>query len=86
MSRRMTVIFHDEDLYMGLKIEAVKRRLSASDLIAEAVRELLESREDLKLIPIIEESRAEYNKKGGRTWDEVAGDLKRHIEKRAKKH
>ena len=85
MSRRMTVIFHDEDLYMGLKIEAVKRRLSASDLIAEAVKELLESREDLKLIPIIEESRAEYNKMGGRTWDEVSGDLKRHIEKRAKK-
>ncbi len=86
MSRRMTVIFHDEDLYMGLKIEAVKRRLSASDLIAEAVKEMLESREDLKLIPIIEESRAEYHKKGGRTWDEVSGDLKRHIEKRAKKH
>jgi hypothetical protein len=85
MSRRMTVIFHDEDLYIGLKTEAVKRRLSASDLIAEAVKELLESREDFKLIPIIEESRAEYDKKGGRTWDEVSGDLKRHIEKRAKK-
>jgi hypothetical protein len=84
MSRRMTVIFHDEDLYMGLKIEAVKRRLSASDLIAEAVKELLESREDFKLIPIIEESRAGYNKKGGRTWGEVSGDLKQHIEKRAK--
>jgi hypothetical protein len=55
-------------------------------LIAEAVKELLESREDLKLIPIIEESRAEYNKKGGRTWDEVSGDLKSHIEKRAKKN
>lgn len=86
MSRRMTVIFHDEDLYMGLKIEAVKRRLSASDLIAEAVKELLESREDLKLIPIIEESRDEYNIRGGRTWDKVSGDLKRHIEKRAKKN
>ena len=85
MSRRMTVIFHDEDLYMGLKIEAVKRRLSASNLIAEAVKELLESREDFKLIPIIEESRAGYDKKGGRTWDEVSGDLKQHIEKRAKK-
>jgi hypothetical protein len=82
----MTVIFHDEDLYMGLKIEALKRRLSASDLIAEAVKELLESREDLKLIPVIEESRAEYNKRGGRTWDEVSGDLKSHIEKRAKKN
>ena len=85
MSRRMTVIFHDEDLYTGLKIEAVKCRLSASDLIAEAVKELLESREDFKLIPVIEESRAEYNKKGGRTWDEVSRDLKRHIEKRDKK-
>jgi hypothetical protein len=84
MSRRMTVIFHDEDLYMGLKIEAVRRHLSASDLIAEAVKGLLESREDFKLIPIIEESRAEYDKKGGRTWDEVSSDLKRHIEKRAK--
>lgn len=85
MSRRMTVIFHDEDLYTSLKIEAVKRRLSASDLIAEAVKELLESREDIKLVPIIEEARAEYNKKGGRVWNEVSGDLKKHIEKRDKK-
>jgi hypothetical protein len=68
-----------------LKIEAPKCWLSACDFIAEAVKELLESREDLKLIPIIEKSRAEYNQKGGRTWDEVSGDLKKHIEKRAKK-
>lgn len=34
----MTVVFHDEDLYTNLEVEAVKRRKPASDIVAEAVK------------------------------------------------
>jgi len=41
MSRRMTVVFHDDELYTDLKVAAVRRRLTASEIIAEAVTEWL---------------------------------------------
>jgi len=41
MSRRMTVVFHDEELYATLKVEAARRLKPASDIIAEAVRKWL---------------------------------------------
>lgn len=59
MSKRMTVIFEDEELYMALKIEAVRRGLPAKDIVSEAVREWLETQEDLELGPQIEAARAE---------------------------
>jgi len=71
MTRRMTVVFHDDQLYTALKVEAVRRRLTASEIIAEAVTEWLESREDASLLPVIKAARAEYQEKGGRPWDEV---------------
>jgi len=50
MSRRMTVVFHDEDLYTSLKVEAARRHKPASNIITEAVRQWLESHEDAKLL------------------------------------
>ncbi|MCX6006880.1 MAG: hypothetical protein NTZ34_06425 [Chloroflexi bacterium] len=82
MSRRMTVVFHDDDLYTDLKVEAVRRRLTASEIISEAVTEWLESREDASLLPVIESARAEYKAKGGRSWNEVHQEVKRSIVKR----
>ena len=35
----MTVVFHDEELYTELKVEAARRHTAASEIIAEAVRE-----------------------------------------------
>ncbi len=75
MSRRMTVVFHDEDLYTTLKVEAARRHMPASDIIADAVREWLESREDAELLPVIEAARAECREKGGRPWSEVEKEL-----------
>lgn len=73
MSKRMTVVFRDEDLYIHLKVEAVKRQKPASDIVAEAVKEWLETREDAELLPVVEAARAEWEKKGGRPWAEVEG-------------
>ena len=46
MSKRMTVIFEDEELYTALKVEAARKGRYAKDIIAEALREWLETRED----------------------------------------
>ena len=85
MSRRMTVVFHDDELYTDLKVAAVRRRLTASEIIAEAVTEWLARREDAALLPVIKAARAEYHEKGGRPWDEVRQEVNRAISKRKRK-
>ncbi len=82
MSRRMTVVFHNDDLYTDLKVAAVRGRTSASDIIAQAVTEWLESREDAGLQPKIEEARAEYGAKGGRPWKKVHEEMNQTVDKK----
>ena len=82
MKRKMTLVFHDEDLYTQLKIEAVKRRTTASDIVADAVREWLESREDAELLPAIEAVRTEWEEKGGRPWSEAERELEESVSQR----
>lgn len=84
MSRKMTVVFHDEDLYTYLKVEAARRHMPASEIMADAVREWLESRDDAELLPVIETARAEWKKKGGRPWSEVERELGKSINSREK--
>jgi len=79
MSRRMTVVFHDEDLYTNLKVEAARKHMPASEIIADAVREWLERLEDAELLPIIETARAEWEEKGGRPWSEVEKELQETV-------
>ena len=52
MSRRMTVVFHDEELYTWLKVEAARRHRPASDIIAEAVQQWLERNGVLVEVPV----------------------------------
>ena len=75
MSRKMTVVFHDEELYTLLKVEATRRHMAASEIIADAVREWLECREDAELLPTIEAARTEWKEKCGRPWDEVEHEV-----------
>jgi len=82
MKRKMTLVFHDEDLYTQLKIEAVRRRTTASDIVADAVREWLESREDAELLPEIEAVRTEWKEKGGRPWSEAERELEESVSHR----
>jgi hypothetical protein len=79
MKRKVTLVFNDEDLYMKLKIEAVKRRTTASDIVSDAVREWLESREDAELLSVIESARTEWKQKGGRPWSEVEQELEKSV-------
>ncbi len=82
MKRKMTVVFHDEDLYKQLKIEAVKRSTAASNIVTDAVRQWLESHEDAELLPEIDAARTEWKKKGGRPWSEVERELEETISQR----
>jgi hypothetical protein len=75
----MTVVFHDEDLYTYLKVEAARRHIPASKIIADAVNEWLESREDAELMPAIESSRAEWKEKGGRPWSVIENEIEESI-------
>lgn len=84
MTKKMTVVFHDEELYTDLKIEVVKRHRPASEIIAEAVREWLELKEDEELAPEIEAAIAEYEEKGGRPWAEVEKEMDEYYARREK--
>jgi len=75
MSKRMTVVFHDEGLYICLKVEAAKRNKPASDIVVEALREWLGSHEDGDLLREIEAARSEWRRKGGCSWAEVEREL-----------
>ncbi len=85
MSKRMTVIFEDEELYTALKVEAARKGRHAKDIIAEAVSEWLEAREDEELGADLEEIRHEWKEKGGRSWAAVERDIEGAIRKREKK-
>lgn len=79
MSKRMTVVFHDETLYTALKVEAARRHQPTSTLVAEAIREWLERCEDAEWLPLIEAARSEWQEKGGRPWAEVEEELEEGV-------
>ena len=76
MSKRMTVIFEDEALYTALKVEAARKGRYAKDIVAEAVREWLEAREDEELRASLEEAGHEWEREGGGEANEFFRDLK----------
>lgn len=82
MKRKMTVVFNDEDLYTQLKIEAVKRHTTASEIVSRAVSEWLEDQEDAELLPAIEAATKEWEEKGGRPWSEVEKEMDEAIKRR----
>ena len=84
MTRKMTVVFHDEELYTDLKVEAARRHMAASEIITDAVREWLESREDAELLPVIEGAITEWKEKGGRPWAEAEQELEEAVSRREK--
>ena len=65
MSKRMTVIFEDEELYTAVKVEAARTGRHAKDIVAEALRDWLAAREDEELSADLEEARDEWARQGG---------------------
>ena len=73
MSKRMTVVFDDEELYTAVKVEAARAGRPSKDIVAEAVREWLEAREDEELRAELEVARAEWEREGGVEISEFFG-------------
>ena len=74
MSKRMTVVFDDEGLYTALKVAAVRSGQHAKDIVAQAVRDWLQAREDEELQAGLAESRREWERDGGREAGEFFAD------------
>ena len=85
MSRKMTVVFHNEELYTELKVTAARKHTAASEIVTEAVREWLESREDAALLPVIEAARGEWKEKGGRPWSAAEQELQEAVDRRVQR-
>ncbi|MBI2832708.1 MAG: hypothetical protein HYX79_10680 [Chloroflexi bacterium] len=85
MARKMTVVFHDEELYTSLKVEAARKHVAASEIVADALRQWLEDLEDEELLPVIEAAEAEWEEKGGRPWSEVEKEMEEAVGSREKK-
>ena len=75
MSKRMTVVFDDEGLYTALKVAAVRSGQHAKDIVAQAVRDWLQAREDEELQDGLAESRQEWEREGGREAGEFLAEL-----------
>ena len=75
MSKRMTVIFEDEGLYTALKVAAARNGRPAKDIVAQAVREWLEAKEDEELRAELEEARREWEREGGRDASEFFAEM-----------
>ena len=84
MSRKMTVVFHNEELYTDLKVEAARRHMAASEIVAEAVQLWLDEKEAEELRPYIEEARREYEEGKTRPWEEVKREMDEILAKREK--
>ena len=78
------MVFHDEDLYTYLKVEAARRHTAASEIMTDAVRQWLENLEDSDLLPVIETARTEWKEKGGRSWAVVEEELEEAVNHREK--
>jgi plasmid stability protein len=46
MTRRMTIVFDDEELYTALKVEAARAHRPAKDIVADALQIFFEATED----------------------------------------
>jgi Arc/MetJ-type ribon-helix-helix transcriptional regulator len=75
MTKKMTVVFHDQQLYIDLKIEAVRRNRSASEIVSEAVLEWLQNKEDEELIPVAESAIADWEQNGGFKLEDVDREI-----------
>ena len=85
MSKRMTVVFDDEDLYKAIKFEAVRTGRPAKDLISQAMREWLEEQEDAELRVGLDEIREDLKKNGGREVGEFFRELRASRTRKAKR-
>ena len=75
MSRRMTIVFDDEDLYTALKVEAAKTHRPAKDLVADALALLFESTPEEHATILMRARMRGYARKGGAPVEKILAEL-----------
>ena len=77
MTRRMTIVFDDEELYTQLKVEAARTHRTAKDIVAEALNTFFEAAgQDQDAVPT--RSGVKHNATpGGATVDAILEQLGR---------
>ena len=76
MSKRMTVVFDDEELYTAIKVEAARRNTPAKDIVAAALREWLEEQEELEDIEVARREIDSHKREGGIPLEQVLKERK----------
>ena len=71
----MTGMFEDEVLYTALKVAAARSGQAAQDIVAQAVREWLEAKQDEELRAELEGVRREWEREGGRDAGELFAEM-----------
>jgi plasmid stability protein len=61
----MTIVLDDDGLYAALKLEAARVGRPMKEIVAEAVREWLETQEDKELSVGLDEAIEEWKREGG---------------------
>jgi hypothetical protein len=75
MSRRMTIVFDDEELYTALKVEAAKTHRPAKDLVADALALLFESTREEHDTILMRARMKEYARRGGAPVEKILEEL-----------
>ncbi len=75
MSRRMTIVFDDEELYTTLKVEAAKTHRPAKDLVADALALLFESTPEEHATILMRARMRGYARKGGTPVEKILAEL-----------
>ncbi len=65
----------DQDLYRAIKVEAARNDRSVKDVVEEALNAWLEALEDAEDIAAADLARAEYEREGGISAEEVFAKL-----------
>ncbi len=69
MTRRMTIVFDDEELYTQLKVEAARTHRPAKDIVADALCLLFEATAEEHDIIKMRARMKQYAKSGGAVED-----------------
>lgn len=75
MSRRMTIVFDDEELYTSLKVEAAKCHRPAKDLVADALTILFEATPEERETVLMRARMKGYARRGGTPVEKILEEL-----------
>ena len=75
MTKRMTIVFDDEELYTTLKVQAARTHRPAKDIVADALTLLLEASDDERTTILMRARMKGYARRGGPAVEEILAEL-----------